>query len=81
MDMDSQFGFEEEAHGSVFTSGILSRYLALDDSTSPDFSPLLLDVSSSAVPSATKYHRLFISMGMIYFPLATKELNFLFNFN
>ena len=40
--MDSQFEFEEEARGSIFISGILSRYSALDNSTSPDFSPFLL---------------------------------------
>ena len=79
--MDSQFGFEEEARGSIFISGILSRYSALDNSTSPDFSPLLLkslSLQSLLVLSITGYS---VSTGMIYFPLATKELNFLFNFN
>lgn len=46
------------ARGSIFISGILSRYLALDNSTSPDLSSPPPAAPSSAVPSATKYHRL-----------------------
>lgn len=37
-----------------------------------------LPLQSPLLLSITDYS---ISMGMIYFPLATKELNFLFNFN